>query len=347
MTTTPSLHILATTMNEEEGRYLTQALADSAMLHITDGPLTAIEPQILAQTVILLPFIHPHIGRAELAAMPALKLIATRSTGYDHIDLAAAQKRGIVVANVPGYGETAVAEHTFALLLTLSRKIVQACERTRQGNYTLEGLRGFDLYGKTLGVVGAGAIGLHVVRIARGFGMEVIAYDVMQNRLLSEVLGFSYVSLDELLARSDIVSLHAPALPSTYHLINRDTLAKMKRGALLMNTARGSLVDTEALTQALETGQLGGAGLDVLEGEEFLLREEELLHENGAEKQLKMVLYQHRLQRYNTVVITPHIAFNSREALRRILDTTIENVRAFLQGQPHNQVPPPQPLKAH
>jgi D-lactate dehydrogenase len=347
MTTTPSLHILATTMNEEEGRYLTQALADSAMLHITDGPLAEIEPQILAQTAILLPFIHPYIGRAELAAMPALKLIATRSTGYDHIDLAAAQERGIVVANVPGYGETAVAEHTFALLLTLSRKIVQACERTRQGNYTLEGLRGFDLYGKTLGVVGAGAIGLHVVRIARGFGMEVIAYDVMQNRLLSEVLGFSYVSLDELLARSDIVSLHAPALPSTYHLINRDTLAKMKRGALLMNTARGSLVDTEALTQALETGQLGGAGLDALEGEEFLLREEELLHENGAEKQLKMVLYQHRLQRYNTVVITPHIAFNSREALRRILDTTIENVRAFLQGQPLNQVPLPQPLKAH
>jgi D-lactate dehydrogenase len=334
----PLIHALATTANEEEGRYLQEHLGQLVSLTLTPGTLHEVDAEILARIEILIPFIHPKIGQAEMEALPKLKLIATRSTGYDHIDLAAAAQRGILVSNVPGYGETAVAEHTFALMLTLSRKIHLASVRTQQGNYSLDGLRGFDLYEKTLGIIGAGAIGLHVVRIAKGFGMHVVVSDVTQNRLLAEVLGFRYVNLDELLACSDIVSLHAPALPSTFHLINRETLAKMKRGALLMNTARGSLVDTDALAWALDTGILGGAGLDALEGEEYLQHEEELLRSSGTEEKLKLVVHNRLLQQRSNVVITPHIAFDSEEALRRILDTTIENVQEFLAGQPHHLV---------
>jgi D-lactate dehydrogenase len=336
-----TIHALATTINEEEGHYLAEHLGQILSLQLTPGGLHDINAEDLAQIDIVMPFIHTPIGRAEMEMMPRLKLIATRSTGYDHIDVAYAAQRGIAVANVPAYGETAVAEHTFALMLTLSRKLHLAYSRTQQGDYSLGGLQGFDLYGKTLGVVGAGAIGLHVIRIAKGFGMQAVASDVHQNRLLAEVLGFRYVSLDELLSCSDIVSLHAPALPSTHHMINRETLARMKRGALLINTARGSLVDTQALAWALDSGILAGAGLDALEGEEFLQREEELLYATGTEEKLKLLVHNRLLQRRSNVVITPHIAFNSAEALRRILDTTIENVQAFLAVQPRNLVAAP------
>lgn len=330
--------LLVVEVNEGEAQYLTQQLGESFTLLMTPSTLNEMSHDKLSDVEIFLPFIHSRVGRLELDAMPHLQLIATRSTGYDHIDLAVAAEKGVLVANVPSYGENTVAEHTFGLILTLSRKIHKAYVRTQRGDYNLEGLRGFDLYGKTLGVVGAGAIGLHVIRIAKGFGMNVLTYDVRQNRLLAEVLGFQYVDMDQLLAQSDIVTLHAPALPSTHHMINRESLAKMKRSALLINTARGSLVDTEALALALDRGTLGGAGLDALEGEEFLQNEEELLEEPGNEAKLKTLVRNHILQRRDDVVITPHIAFNSEEALRRILDTTIENVRAFLDGKPQNLV---------
>ncbi len=329
---------LATEINEAEGQYLSAALGEHLDLTVTPQLLSAIDPEILSTVEILIPFIHSHIGAEEMHRMPALRLIATRSTGYEHISLTAAAEHGVSVANVPGYGEIAVAEHTFALLLALSRKICQAQSRTRQGDFTLEGLRGFDLYGKTLGVVGAGAIGLHVIRIAKGFGMDILAYDVQQHSLFAEVIGFRYASLDDLLAASDIVSLHAPAVPSTYHLLNRDTFARMKHGAILINTARGSLIDTEALTWALDTGILAGAGLDTLEGEEFLEREEELLGTGATEDKLKLLVANHLLQRRSNVILTPHIAFNTEEALRRILETTIANVRVFLAGSPSNLV---------
>ncbi len=336
-------HILITETSPEEKQYLSHALEQRiGPLEITlsQEKLAEISAEEMAQAEILIPFIHSQVGPAEMEAMPRLKLIATRSTGYDHIDLAQAAQRGILVANVPGYGENAVAEHTFALILMLSRKIHLAYTRALQGNYTIEGLRGFDLYGKTLGVVGTGAIGIHVIRIARGFGMQVLAYDVRENRQIAEVLGFSYASLDDLLTQSDIVTLHAPALPSTYHMISRETLLKMKRGALLINTARGSLVDVHDLAWALDNHMLAGAGLDALEGEEFLQNEEELLKAPGTEEKLKLLVQHHILQRHSNVIITPHIAFNSEEALRRILDTTVENVRAFLAGKPQNLVVP-------
>lgn len=329
---------LITEATAEEAQYLTQNLQDTLTVDVTSDTLAEVDAERLKDVEVLIPFIHTKVGPADFAAMPKLRLIATRSTGFDHIDLAVAKEKGVAVANVPGYGETAVAEYTFALMLTLSRKVHQAYERTQRGDFTMEGLRGFDLYHKTLGVMGAGAIGLHVIRIATGFGMKVLAYDVMQNRLLSEVLGFSYVPLDELLAQSDIVTLHAPAIPQTHHMINKESLSKLKRGAFLINTARGTLVETTALAWALDNGILAGAALDTLEGEEFLEHEEELLNEPGAEEKLRLLVHNHVLQRHQNVIITPHIAFNSEEALRRIQDTTIENVKTFLANTPRNLV---------
>ena len=329
---------LITEANEEEALYLTQNFQDVIEVQAVAETLADTNIEHLKEIEVLIPFIHTKIGPAELEAMPKLKFIATRSTGYDHIDIAAAKERGIIVANVPGYGETAVAEFTFALMLTLSRKVHQAYARTQRSDYTLKGLRGFDLYHKTLGVVGAGAIGLHVIRIATGFGMNVLAYDVMQNRLLSEVLGFRYVSLNDLLSQSDIITLHAPAIAPTYHMLNKETFAHVKRGAYLINTARGSLIDTTALAWALDAEILAGAALDATEGEEFLHHEEELLNQADAEEKLKLLVRNQVLQRRSNVIITPHIAFNSEEALRRIQDTTIENVKAFLAQTPANTV---------
>ena len=332
------LHVLATEVTAEEHSSIIGAFNDTFLVKTISGTFAEATSEDKASAEILIPFIHSIIGRAELDMMPRLRLIATRSTGYDHIDLAYAKERGIAIANVPGYGENAVAEYTFALLLTLTRKVHIALTRTQHGDYTLEGLRGSDLYGKTLGVIGTGAIGIHVIRIAKGFGMQVLAYDVFPNRHFSEVLDFSYVSLAELLSRSDVVTLHAPATPETFHMLNRETLSQVKRGAFLINTARGSLIDVQALAWALDTGLLAGAGLDTLEGEEFLQHEEELLQEPGTEGKLKLLVQHHILQQRSNVVITPHIAFNTEEALHRILETTIENVQAFALGHPQNLV---------
>ncbi|MCC6174206.1 MAG: hydroxyacid dehydrogenase [Chloroflexi bacterium] len=305
------------------------------------GSRDRLEPSHLALAEgahIVCVFITSRVDAVVLAGLPDLRLVATRSTGFDHIDRAICRERGIAVTNVPYYGENTVAEHTMALMLSLSRNIHRAYVRTVAGNYSLAGLRGFDLQGKTLGVVGAGSIGLHVIRMARGFGMNVVASDVRQNRLIADVLGFRYVELDELLAASDVISLNLPYSPAVHHLVNRERLAKVKRGALLINTARGALVDTDALLWALDEGILGGAGLDVFEGEDVMEREEQLLAAGGAEEQLRAAMRVHLLQRRENVVLTPHIAFNSVEAVHRILDTTIENIHAFLRGQPANVV---------
>ncbi len=325
-----------------EQDYLSDALKGQRLLFSHD-PLNRRTVNRAKDAHIMSVFIHSQVTEDVIDQMPNLEMIATRSTGYDHIDLEACNRRGIVVSNVPRYGENTVAEHTFGLILSLSRNIHKAYVRTVSGNFSLSGLEGFDLKGKTLGVVGAGSIGLHVIRIAKGFGMNVLAFDPRPNRLVSEVLDFQYVSLEDLLRRSDIISLNAPYTPQTHHLINKDRLSIMKRGALLINTARGALVDTEALIWALDEGVLGGAGLDVLEGEELIKEETALLAEPVAEEKLRMLLRQHVLLRRENVVITPHIAFYSREALQRIVETTVANIKGFQAGQPQNVVNSPKP----
>lgn len=284
-------------------------------------------------------FITSKLDKKALNAMPALRLIATRSTGYDHIDLAEAARRGITVVNVPTYGENTVAEHAFALILTLSRNIHQAYLRTIKNDFSIEGLKGFDLHGKTIGVVGAGKIGSHVIRIARGFGMNVLAYDPYPNELLAETLDFKYVTLKTLLKGSDVISLHVPLIPATRHLINSKNITQVKPGALLINTARGGLVQTSCLISALKSGRLRGVGLDVLEEEQLLIEEQHMLRRGGQnEKELRSIVKDHKLLKMDNVVFTPHIAFYSQEAVERITKTTIDNILAFSKGKAENAV---------
>ena len=283
-------------------------------------------------------FIYSDLDAPLLRQLPSLRMIATRSTGYDHIDMAYCRERNIVVSNVPSYGANTVAEHTFALLLSLSRNIYQARERTLRNDFSFHGLQGFDLMGKVMGVIGTGQIGQHVIRIAKGFEMQVLAYDTHPDVAASERLGFEYVGLDVLLARSDVISLHCPLTAETQHLIGKQAFEKMKKGVYLINTARGGLIDTEALLWALDAGIVAGAGLDVLEEEEAVREERELLSGRFDGGKLQAVLRNHVLAKHERVIITPHIAFNSREAVERIMGTTVENISAYLAAAPSNVV---------
>jgi D-lactate dehydrogenase len=311
---------------------------DKSETFSTGGPFDQKLPDS-KQCEILSVFINSDLNENALRALPALRFIATRSTGHDHISLDYCRTHGITVSNVPVYGDNTVAEHTFALILALSRKVIQSHNRARAGDFSPTGLQGFDLRNKTLGVVGTGHIGVHVIRIARGFMMKVIALDSRPDKRLADALDFDYVdSLDTLLAASDIVTLHAPLLPSTHHLINRENIWRMKKGALLINTARGGLVDTDSLLEALDAGHCAGAGLDVFEGETLVKEEQQLLSNQYNIEELRTVVKNLVLLRRENVVVTPHIAFNSTEALERILLTTIQNIQAFEAGKPINVV---------
>lgn len=339
--------ILFLEMKEEWQReHITENLRDAGQLILESGKLSDLKVPPGDMT-ILSPFINTPVRAKEFDAFPKLRLIATRSTGFDHIDVAEAAKRGILVANVPTYGENTVAEHTFALILSLSRNLRRAYFKSKQGDFTLDGLMGFDLKGKTLGVIGTGRIGLHVIHMARGFGLEVLAYDVRQDHFMEEVLGFKYRGFDELLEKSDILSLHVPYLPSTHHLVNLGNIGKIKRGAILINTSRGGLIETAALVKALDEGVLAGAGLDVLEGESCLLEEKRFLDAAKCSdclgKKPQVILEDKLLLARDNVIFTPHMAFYSKEAVTRILDTTAENILNFLAGKPAHIVNVPKP----
>jgi D-lactate dehydrogenase len=310
-------------------------------LHFTEEAIHPDNVSRYQDTEILSVFIRTTVDGDLLDRLPNLKLITTRSAGYDHIQLDEAKARNIPVCYVPVYGENTVAEHTFALLLSLSRNIHKAYLRTQRENFAMDNLQGFELKGKTMAVVGAGKIGLHVIKIARGFDMPVLAVDPTPDPFLAEVLQFSYVSLDEALSRADIISLHAPLTQQTRHMLNRNNLHMIKKGALLINTARGELVETEALLQALNENILAGAGLDVLEGEELFVEEEKLYDAELPRETLATLMKNHLLLNREDVVITPHIGFNSREAVQRIRETTAANILSFLQGQLQNTVKAP------
>jgi D-lactate dehydrogenase len=272
-------------------------------------------------------FIASEVTKKVLAKLPKLKILVTRSTGYDHVDIKECTKRKIEVFNVPYYSENTVAEHTFALILSLSRNIHKSYVRTTQGNFSIEGLSGFDLMDKTIGIIGGGRIGMHVARIARSLGMHVRVFDINRDNFLSEVINFKYLDLDELLKVSDIVTLHVPENKHTHHLIDQKALSKMKKGAILINTARGGLVDSNALLDALEKGQIGGAGLDVIEGEEVIKEDRALLHcGDNCNEVMKTIVRDRKIFDMENVVFTPHNAFNSKESLIRLLDATISNL---------------------
>ncbi len=314
-----------------------------------------------ADAEILSVFIHSQVTGEFLSAHPALRLVVTRSTGFDHIEIEEAKARKICVCRVPNYGENTVAEHSFALLLAVSRRLRESLAAYSANRFSYQDLRGFDLMGKTFGIVGTGRIGLHAARIARGFQMEVLAYDVKTQPLVAATLDFEYVAFEELLRRSDVISLYIPLLPETRYIINRETLSRCKRGVVLINTARGALVDTEALLEGLESGQVGGAGLDVLEDERALQQDstriiggeivshvqqsqqsdppEEPIVMRERVEELRSVVRNSRLIERADVIFTPHAAFNSTEAVARIDELTVRGIRRFVAGRPINQVP--------
>lgn len=283
-------------------------------------------------------FIYSQVSKEVIDQLPNLKYITTRSTGFDHIDVSYAKEKQIPVSNVPSYGEHTVAEHTFALILALSRKIVQSVERTRRGDFSLNGLTGFDLSGKTLGVLGTGKIGTHVIELGLALQMKILAYNRHSDEEL-EKKGVKFVPLDEVLGNADVITLHLPYNKETHHTINAENITKIKKGALLINTARGGLVETQAIVEALEKEILSGVGLDVLEEEGALKEERELLSTTFLQSSdIKTQLLNHVLLDYSQVIITPHNAFNSKEALAQILEVTIQNISGFFKSAKQNLV---------
>lgn len=323
-------------LQEWEKDYLKQKFENTVEISFNPETLTSdnVENAKNADGIVI--FIYSNVSKEILDRLPNLKFIATMSTGFDHINIEECKRRNIVVSTVPTYGENTVAEHTFALIFAISRRIIESYERVKGGNFSPIGLTGFDLFSKTLGVVGVGNIGTHVIRIAKGVGMDVLGFSRTGNPKLAQNLGFQFVNMDRLLSESDIITVHLPYNRQTHHFLNEESFAKMKNGAVIINTSRGSIIDTGALLAALKSGKIKAAGLDVLEEEPLLHEEHELLHENFAKEELVHILENHMLLNNPNVIITPHNAFNSREALQRILRTTEENINGFLAGSPKN-----------
>ncbi|MDR0225753.1 MAG: 2-hydroxyacid dehydrogenase [Burkholderiaceae bacterium] len=262
----------------------------------------------------------------QLLADQGTRLVATRSTGYNHIDAVAAGRLGMAVVRVTDYSPHSVAEFAVGLLLAVNRKIARASMRTREGNFELEGLMGFDLHGKTVGVIGTGKIGGIFARIMRGFGCTVLGHDRHPSEAF-EQMGGQYVPVRELLARSDVISLHCPLTEETHHIVDAESLSHVKRGAILVNTSRGGLVDTEATVQALKSGQLGGLAIDVYE------QEASLFFQDLSSTIITDDLIQ-RLVSFPNVIVTGHQAFFTVEAIGQIMATTVDSITAFERGQP-------------
>lgn len=292
-------------------------------------------------------FVSSTVTIDMLDKMPQLKLIACRSAGYNNVPVYEAEKRNINVVVVPSYGEHTVAEFAFALLLGLTRKVHDSVKTVKE-NICLDplALRGMDLFGKKLGVIGTGKIGKRMISIARGFGMDVIAYDSYESKQDAHALGFMYVTKEDLFRQSDVISLHAPLTPDTQHILNEKAFTLMKDGVYIINTARGELIDTHALLVALNTNKIAGIGLDVVEGEELVKEKCKIVSGYGQEttKLLEESFYISSLLKDERVLLTPHVAYNTKEAVSRIMETTVQNIRDYTNGVYTNKVkvaPPP------
>ena len=305
---------------------------DGNELHFQPARLTLDTAALAHDYEVVCPFINDDLSAPVLEQLAAgrTRLIALRSAGYNHVDLPAAKRLGLSVVRVPAYSPHAVAEHAVALILALNRRLHRAYNRTREGDFTLHGLTGFDLVGKTVGVIGTGQIGATFGKIMAGFGCKLLCFDPYPNAELL-VLGARYVSLPELLAESHIISLHCPLTADNKHLINATSLATLKHGAMLINTGRGALVDTPALIEALKSGQLGYLGLDVYE------EEAQLFFEDRSDLPLQDDVLA-RLLTFPNVIITAHQAFLTREALSAIATTTLSNIAAWKNGTAQNLI---------
>lgn len=306
---------------------------------IIEDKLTAANASRFRNLQIISSFIYSNLNAEVLATLPDLKFIATRSTGFNHIDLNYCAQHNILVANVPEYGSNTVAEHTFGLILTLTRKLYQCINQAKNFNFDHLQIIGTDLFGKTIGIVGLGKIGKNVLRIAHGFGMNVLVHSHSRHPGLERELNFQYVELNKLLEQSDVITLHLPLTPQTRHIINESNINLIKKGAYLINTARGGLIETKVILYGLDHQIFSGVGLDVLEEEENLAEEADILSSSFRKRvNLQELLYDHVLVRHPRVVLTPHNAFNSKEALARIARTTRENINSFVKGKATNLV---------
>ncbi|WP_138498246.1 2-hydroxyacid dehydrogenase [Nostoc sp. PA-18-2419] len=301
----------------------------------TEHELVFFEPRLNRDTAILAAefpavcvFVHDQVDAPtlELLASRGTHLVVLRCAGFNNVDLQAAADLGITVVRVPAYSPYGVAEHAVGLILSLNRKIHRAYNRVRESNFSLDGLLGFNLHQRTVGIIGTGKIGLILGQIMKGFGCNILAYDVYHNREL-EALGGKYVELPELFATSDIISLHCPLTPETHHLIDAEAIEQIKSGVMLINTSRGALIDTQAVIEGLKSGKIGYLGVDVYE------QESELFFEDLSGEIIQDDIFQ-RLTTFPNVLITGHQAFFTAEALYKIAETTFANITDVEQGRP-------------
>lgn len=297
-------------VDQEDQSLVKEQFPDATIL---DKPLEGTELiEACRGAEVVSPFIYSKFTKEVIEALPKLKLICTRSVGYNHIDMDACKKQKIIVCNVPDYGSHVIAEHVFAMLLSAVRHVAEADDRVEAGEFDYHGLRGMALKGKTIGIVGTGKIGSKVAQIASGFGMKILAFDHHKNEEL-EPMGVSYVTMDELFGQSDIITLHVPATPETTHMINESSLKKMKQGVVLINTARGEIIDSNALVDSLKNGKVKYALLDVLE------------HEKNFEENKELI-------GIPNVVTTPHIAFYADDSMRNMYLDCFASINEYKKG---------------
>ena len=311
---------------KNEGKY-DYILVEKSLNVFFDIPTEYRDAQIISC------FTTSRIGRDVLINFPQLALIALRSVGFNHVDMDYCNERGIIVVNTPNYGNKSVAEFAFGLMIDVCRKITRASLDFKDINVVAPVLMGWEFFGKTVGIIGLGAIGLEFVKLAKGFGMNILAYDFNKNQEVIELFGVKYVDFETLVRESDFISLHAPSTKENYHMFNYEVFSKMKSNAILINTARGELIDTQALYNALKQKLIAGAGLDVLESEETIADLDYLNDINRLnDSVLKQTILNTRLQHLDNVIITPHIAYNTHEAVQRILEITMHNIDFFEKG---------------
>lgn len=309
-----------------EGKYEYYLLEDS-LTHMTplDGKYT--------DAKIISVFTTSRISKEVLKQFTKLELIALRSVGYNHVDIDYCNERGIVVENTPNYGNKSVAEFAMALLLDVCRKVTKANTLYKEIGINTQQLIGQELGGKTIGIVGLGAIGGEFARLANGFEMKILGYDLFRNEKFVKDYNVNYTDFEALLTSSDFISIHAPLTNENRHMFNEDAFKKMKNSAILINTARGEHIDTQALYNALKNREIAGAGLDVLESEETISDDDYLVDISRlSETTLMQTILNTRLQQLQNVIITPHIAYNTTEAINRILKTTMSNINSFVDG---------------
>jgi D-lactate dehydrogenase len=331
-------------INEEDQLVIQQLVSESAGLGGADVSFSkeklSDETMVLAKDADAIGvFVGSEVRKETIDQIPNLKSIVAFSTGFDNIDIAYAKEKGIVVSNVPAYGSRTVAEYAFALILGLSRKTFKAYRQVKDTHVLdISAFEGFNLQGKTLGIVGTGRIGQNVAKIAKGFEMNVLANDEYPNQKAADELGFKYVPLADLLRDSDIVTLHVPYMPSTHHLINKDNIGSFKKGAFLINTSRGEVVESEALISGIKSGVIAAAGIDVIEGERQFSDEWQAINKPSDDDIYKDIIEDQILVDMPEVAYTPHMAFFTKEAKHDILATSIGNLNAFASGTPQNIV---------